>query len=223
MQNTEALVRVAAECAEDLAADGVVYAEVRFAPELHVEAGHEPRGSGRGRARGLPRGHRRGRGERPADPDRRLLTAMRHAARSREIAEVAVRYRDVGVVGFDIAGAEGASRPPATSTRSSTSASRTRTSPSTPARRSGCRRSGRRSSGAAPTGSATACGSSTTSRSTRTARPLAGSRPTCATAHPAGDVPDVERPHRCRDVDADHPIGLLARLRFRVTSTPTTG
>ena len=31
---------------------------------------------------------------------------MRHAARSREIAELAVRYRDAGVVGFDIAGAE---------------------------------------------------------------------------------------------------------------------
>ena len=55
-----------------------------------------------------------------------------------------------------------ATRPPGTSTRSSTSSARTPTSPSTPARRSGCRRSGRRSSGAAPTGSATACGSSTT-------------------------------------------------------------
>ncbi len=39
MQTRDALVRVAAECAEDLAADGVVYAEVRFAPELHVTAG----------------------------------------------------------------------------------------------------------------------------------------------------------------------------------------
>ncbi len=38
MQTPEALVRVAAECAEDLAADGVVYAEVRFAPELHLDA-----------------------------------------------------------------------------------------------------------------------------------------------------------------------------------------
>ncbi len=42
MQTPDALVRVAAECAEDLAADGVVYAEVRFAPELHVEAGLQP-------------------------------------------------------------------------------------------------------------------------------------------------------------------------------------
>src|SRR5215475_7865595 len=39
MQTRDALVRVAAECAEDLAADGVVYAEVRFAPELHVAGG----------------------------------------------------------------------------------------------------------------------------------------------------------------------------------------
>src|SRR5829696_8026984 len=39
MQTKDALVRVAAECAEDLADDGVVYAEVRFAPELHTEGG----------------------------------------------------------------------------------------------------------------------------------------------------------------------------------------
>src|SRR5919107_4906831 len=39
MQSTSALTRVARECAEDLAADGVVYAEVRYAPELHVQHG----------------------------------------------------------------------------------------------------------------------------------------------------------------------------------------
>src|SRR3984893_14625643 len=39
LQDADALTRVAAECAEDLARDGVVYAEVRFAPELHVEGG----------------------------------------------------------------------------------------------------------------------------------------------------------------------------------------
>ena len=39
MQTVEALVRVAAEGAEDLAKDGVVYAEVRYAPELFVERG----------------------------------------------------------------------------------------------------------------------------------------------------------------------------------------
>ncbi len=39
MQHRDAIERVAHECAVDLAADGVVYAEVRFAPELHTEAG----------------------------------------------------------------------------------------------------------------------------------------------------------------------------------------
>jgi adenosine deaminase len=106
MQTTDALVRVAAECAEDLAADGVVYAEVRFAPELHVEAGLELPAVVEAVLEGFKVGMARA-----AEQGRRirvgcLLTAMRHAARSREIAELAVRYRDLGVVGFDIAGAE---------------------------------------------------------------------------------------------------------------------
>ncbi|HEY6424403.1 MAG TPA: adenosine deaminase [Pseudonocardiaceae bacterium] len=110
MQTAPALRRVAAECAEDLAADGVVYAEVRFAPELHTEGGLHldevveavlagfAEGSTRAAQAGYP----------VSGPIRVgcLLTAMRHAARSREIAELAVRYRDAGVVGFDIAGAE---------------------------------------------------------------------------------------------------------------------
>jgi adenosine deaminase len=101
MQSQEALRRVAYECAEDLAEDGVVYAEVRYAPELHtsdglsleqvVEAVLEGFAEG-GRDHGIRVGT--------------LVTAMRHQARSMEIAELAVRYRDVGVVGFDIAGAE---------------------------------------------------------------------------------------------------------------------
>src|ERR671918_1667424 len=39
MQTRDAIERVAAECAEDLAADGVVYAEVRMAPELLTDGG----------------------------------------------------------------------------------------------------------------------------------------------------------------------------------------
>jgi adenosine deaminase len=106
MQTPDALVRVAADCAEDLAADGVVYAEVRFAPELHVEAGLELDAVVEAVLEGFRVGTARA-----AEYGRRirvgcLLTAMRHAARSREIAELAVRYRDLGVVGFDIAGAE---------------------------------------------------------------------------------------------------------------------
>ncbi|WP_084963727.1 adenosine deaminase [Thermoactinospora rubra] len=101
MQTREALVRVAAECAEDLAADGVVYAEVRYAPEQHTAAGLSLDQVVEAVLEGFELGSR-GRDIRVGT----LLTAMRHKARSMEIAELAVRYRDVGVVGFDIAGAE---------------------------------------------------------------------------------------------------------------------
>ena len=101
MQTADALARVARECAEDLAADGVVYAEVRFAPEQHLEEGlwlDEV-------VEAVLDGFRQGSEGRSIDV-RTLLTAMRTAARSLEIAELAVRWRDRGVVGFDIAGAE---------------------------------------------------------------------------------------------------------------------
>src|SRR6267378_5428114 len=39
LQERDAIIRVAAECAEDLAADGVAYAEVRYAPVLSMELG----------------------------------------------------------------------------------------------------------------------------------------------------------------------------------------
>ncbi len=106
MQTPEALHRVAAECALDLANDGVVYAEVRFAPELHVERGLTLNQV----VEAVLGGFAAGAAEAAANgsPIRigALLTAMRHAARSTEIAELSVAYRDAGVVGFDIAGAE---------------------------------------------------------------------------------------------------------------------
>ncbi|MFB7594142.1 adenosine deaminase [Streptomyces sp. NPDC056160] len=106
MQTRDALVRVARECAEDLAADGVVYAEVRYAPEQHLEGGLSLEEV----VEAVDQGFREGEGAALAQGRRirvgALLTAMRHAARSLEIAELADRYRDAGVVGFDIAGAE---------------------------------------------------------------------------------------------------------------------
>ena len=101
MQTREALVRVARECAQDLADDGVVYAEVRFAPELHLEGGLSLSEV----VEAVQEGYRQGCDGRPIRVVS-LLTAMRHAARSLEIAELAVQFRDKGVVGFDIAGAE---------------------------------------------------------------------------------------------------------------------
>ncbi|HET7304863.1 MAG TPA: adenosine deaminase [Segeticoccus sp.] len=106
MQTREGLHRVASECARDLAADGVVYAEVRYAPEQHLTGGLT-----------LPEvvdavndGFREGE-QLAAEAGHRirvtsLLTAMRHAAKSTEIAQLVVEYRDREVVGFDIAGAE---------------------------------------------------------------------------------------------------------------------
>ncbi|MGH3980367.1 MAG: adenosine deaminase [Pseudonocardiaceae bacterium] len=103
MQTAEALHRVAAECAEDLAADGVIYAEIRYAPELHTERDLRLEQVVEAVLAGFADGSARSGGRIRVGC---LLTAMRHAARSREIAELAVRYRDAGVVGFDIAGAE---------------------------------------------------------------------------------------------------------------------
>jgi adenosine deaminase len=101
MQTRDALVRVARECAQDLADDGVVYAEVRFAPELHLEGGLSLTEV----VEAVQEGYRQGCEGRPIRVVS-LLTAMRHAARSLEIAELAVHFRDKGVVGFDTAGAE---------------------------------------------------------------------------------------------------------------------
>jgi adenosine deaminase len=106
MQTPEALVRVAAECAEDLATDGVVYAEVRYAPELHLERGLALPEVVEAVNEGFREGERRAAAAGTPIRVGALLTAMRHQARSMEIAELAVRYRDAGVVGFDIAGAE---------------------------------------------------------------------------------------------------------------------
>ena len=106
MQTAEALERVAFECAQDLAADGVVYAEVRFAPEQHLEGGLTLEQVVEAVLAGFREGEQEAQAAGIPIRVRTLLTAMRHAARSREIAELAVRYRDSGVGGFDIAGAE---------------------------------------------------------------------------------------------------------------------
>ncbi|HZX55918.1 MAG TPA: adenosine deaminase, partial [Ilumatobacteraceae bacterium] len=101
MQHRDAIERVAYECAVDLAADGVVYAEVRMAPELCTEAGLTLDEAVEAMLDGFRRGS--------AGTDLTIYlicSAMRTAARSLEIAELAVRWRDQGVVGFDIAGAE---------------------------------------------------------------------------------------------------------------------
>ncbi|BBY54856.1 adenosine deaminase [Mycobacterium koreense] len=106
MQTPEALHRVADECVRDLADDSVVYAEVRFAPELHIDRGLSFDAVIEAVLAGFADGERAAAAAGRPITVRCLVTAMRHAALSREIAELAIRFRDQGVVGFDIAGAE---------------------------------------------------------------------------------------------------------------------
>jgi adenosine deaminase len=106
LQERDAIVRVAAECAEDLAADGVVYAEVRYAPELSTERGLTLDEVVDANLEGFRLGAARAEEDGQPIVMKMLVTAMRQAARSVEVAECAVRWRDAGVVGFDVAGPE---------------------------------------------------------------------------------------------------------------------
>jgi len=106
MQTPEAIARVAAECAEDLAGDGVVYAEVRYAPELSTARGLNLDTVVAATVEGFRIGMERAAAAGHPIVVRSLLTAMRQEDRALEIAELALRHRDEGVVGFDIAGPE---------------------------------------------------------------------------------------------------------------------
>jgi len=111
MQERDAIVRVSTECVEDLAADGVVYAEIRYAPELSVERGLTLDEVVEANLDGFRLGMERAAAAGHPIVMKVLVTAMRQFARSREIAELAVRWRDAGVVGFDVAGPEAGYRP----------------------------------------------------------------------------------------------------------------
>ncbi len=106
MQTAPAISRVAAECAEDLAADGVVYAEVRYAPELSTAGGLTLDQVVDATTHGFRVGMERAAAAGRTIIVRSLATAMRQEDRALEIAELALRHRDDGVVGFDIAGPE---------------------------------------------------------------------------------------------------------------------
>lgn len=106
MQTREGLTRVAREFVEDLSADGVIYGEVRWAPEQHLARGLSLDEAVAAVQAGIEEGEDAA--ERSGKDIRvgQLITAMRHTDRSLEIAELAVAWRGRGAVGFDIAGPE---------------------------------------------------------------------------------------------------------------------
>lgn len=101
LQRPDALSRVARECAEDLAADNVVYAEVRYAPELSSAGGLGLDET----VEAILSGFAEGKASTGIEV-RLIVSAMRNAGRSVEVAELAARWASAGVVGFDLAGPE---------------------------------------------------------------------------------------------------------------------
>jgi adenosine deaminase len=106
MQRPDAIARVARECALDLAADGVVLAEVRMAPELLTAGGLRIEAAVEAMLDGYAQGMKEAEAAGTPIVVGTLLCAMRQTDRWTEVAELVVRYRDAGVVGFDLAGPE---------------------------------------------------------------------------------------------------------------------
>lgn len=112
MQTKEALVRVTREAVEDLAADNVVYAELRYAPEQHQANGLSLQEVVEATVQGAKEGERAAAAKGKRIHARLILCAMRHADRATEIAQLTVDNYPISspgegyVVGFDIAGAE---------------------------------------------------------------------------------------------------------------------
>jgi adenosine deaminase len=108
MQTEDAIERVAAEAVADLAADGVVYAEIRFAPELHQEGGLPMSAVCDAVTAGFRRGEAEARATGRSIVVNAIVCAMRTADRSLEVAQLVDerRERDPKIVAFDLAGAE---------------------------------------------------------------------------------------------------------------------
>jgi adenosine deaminase len=106
MHTAEGLERVAREFVEDLADDSVIYGEIRWAPEQHLQKGLTLDGAVEAVQSGLSQGVKNCADRGHEIQVGQLISAMRHLDRGLEIAQLALRHRDKGAVGFDIAGPE---------------------------------------------------------------------------------------------------------------------
>ena len=97
LQSEHALELVAYQAVQDWADDGVVYGELRFAPELHTRSGLSFEQACRAVLRGM---------RQAPIPSRLVVTALRNNSASLDAARVAAQLRDEGVAGFDLAGPE---------------------------------------------------------------------------------------------------------------------
>ena len=106
MQTANALERVAYEAVLDLAQENIIYAELRWAPEQHLQQGLSLDQAVEAVQDGLEKGMDEAANRGGSIRTGQILIAMRQADRALEVAELAVRHRNDGVVGFDIAGPE---------------------------------------------------------------------------------------------------------------------
>ena len=217
MQHGPAIARVARESVEDLAADGVVYAEVRYAPEQHVTGGMTLDEVVAAVQEGFDAGMAAAGGRIVV---RQLLTAMRHQSPVEGDRRASPSPgATAGSRASTSRAPRPASRPPATSTPSSTSSARTPTSPSTRARPSACPRSGRPCQwcGADRLGHGVRIADDITVDEDGSVRPSAAWRRTCATSASRSRCAPAPTSRRGGQVDRRAPDRPAAPASFRVT------